>query len=299
MENTQNIFIVPTDKPSRLSILNSGKLNFGAEIMSSSNSNPQHIYITENTVVKEGEYGLAFAHGIRGFGRKRYVFKHDGSAKSKLTAISVGCQKIILASDPDLIKDNIQPIEDNFIEWFVAKANDSGKPIEIIEVKSMNILHTGETTFYKNIYEIVIPELELINCEHCGGDGIFIKSDSSRVECPACFKGKVEKEETKPILGVDYEYSIDENGMSVEIPIIKNETLQEGAENYFENNVFCDGVTEFEKQITISSFQAGGEYLAQKVIDFLNEEITERRGYSASKMCEVVREFIQEQIKNK
>jgi hypothetical protein len=85
--------------------------------------------------------------------------------------------------------------------------------------------------------------------------------------------------------------------MCVAIPIIKNETLQESAENYYENNVFCDGITEFEKQITLNSFQAGGEYLAQKVIGFLNEEITERRDYSASKMCEVVREFIENQIK--
>jgi len=44
----KKIHVLPTDKPSRLSILNSGKLNFGAEIMSSSNSKPQHIYITSD-----------------------------------------------------------------------------------------------------------------------------------------------------------------------------------------------------------------------------------------------------------
>lgn len=264
MENTQNIFLLPTDKISNL-------YEFGGQYhlnkSPEKNIRSQYIYITENTVVKEGDYGLAFAHGIRGIGRKRYVFKHDGSATSKLTAISEGCQKIILTNDIDLINDGIQPIEDNFIEWFVSKAKDSGKPIDIIELlplrKSSGFYDEKEVWHWDFLgYKILIPE-----------------------------------EETTPVLGVDYEYSINNEGMCVAIPIIKNETLQESAENYYENNVFCDGITEFEKQITLNSFQAGGEYLAQKVTDFLNEEITERRDYSASKMCEVVREFIENQIK--
>ena len=54
----KNLHLIPTDKPSRLSILNSGKLNFGAEIMSSSNSKPQHIYITSDEQIKEGDWCL-------------------------------------------------------------------------------------------------------------------------------------------------------------------------------------------------------------------------------------------------
>ena len=257
---------MPTDKISNL-------YEFGGQYhlnkSPEKNIRSQYIYITENTEVKEGEYGLAFAHGIRGIGRKRYVFKHDGSARSKLTAISEGCQKIILTNDTDLIKDGIQPIEDDFLEWFVSKANDSGKPIDIVKIK----------------------EVYPLTC--C----VRISNDCEERNRCVHYKIISPQEETKPVLGVDYEYSINDEGMCVEIPIIKNETLQERAEGYFENNVFCDGITEFEKQITLKSFQAGGEYLAQKVTDFLNEEITERRDYSASKMCEVVREFIENQIK--
>lgn len=38
---------------------------------------------------------------------------------------------------------------------------------------------------------------EAISCEHCGGDGIYITSDSERVECPMCEKGEITKEEPK------------------------------------------------------------------------------------------------------
>ena len=40
-----------------------------------------------------------------------------------------------------------------------------------------------------------IPKEELIDCEYCGGDGIYITNDSERIKCPWCEKGKVPKEE--------------------------------------------------------------------------------------------------------
>ena len=43
---------------------------------------------------------------------------------------------------------------------------------------------------------------EAISCEHCGGDGIYVTSDSERVECPMCEKGKITKEEAKQELKI-------------------------------------------------------------------------------------------------
>jgi hypothetical protein len=101
----KNVHLLPTDKPSRLSILNSGKLNFGAEIMSSSNSKLQHIYITSNEDIKDGDWSFnEYQKNILRFS----------------AGVGIGlCKKIILTTDPTLILYGVQPIEDYFLEWFV------------------------------------------------------------------------------------------------------------------------------------------------------------------------------------
>ena len=45
-------------------------------------------------------------------------------------------------------------------------------------------------------------------------------------------------------------------------------------------------------------FKEGAKWQQEQILDFLYSEITERRDYSASKMCEKAIEFI-EQFKNK
>ena len=66
------------------------------------------------------------------------------------------------------------------------------------------------------------------------------------------------------------------------------ESLEEAAEKnvvYLETNEYI-------------SFMDGAKWQQEQILDFLYSEITERRDYSASKMCEKVVEFI-EQFKNK
>ena len=95
----KNIHLIPTDKPSRLSILYSGKLNFGAEIMSSQNSNPQHIYVTtDDKNIKEGDWFLTKVGDV--------VLKVQ---KPERGYTPVG-KKIILTTDQDLIKDGVQAL---------------------------------------------------------------------------------------------------------------------------------------------------------------------------------------------
>jgi len=55
---------------------------------------------------------------------------------------------------------------------------------------------------------------------------------------------------------------------------------------------------ETEDELFESGILAGIEETEEQILDFLYSEITERRDYSASKMCEKVIEFI-EQFKNK
>jgi hypothetical protein len=128
----KNIHILPTEKPSTLSILNNGKLNFGAEFISSSNSKAQHIYITSDEEIKEGDWVI---HN----GKLYKVSKNKGLYLSvyELSSLDIRtdlCKKIILTTDQDLIKDGVQGIDDEFLEWFVKNPS-----CESVKIESLNI----------------------------------------------------------------------------------------------------------------------------------------------------------------
>jgi hypothetical protein len=112
----KNVHLLPTDKPTRLSILNSGKLNFGVEVMSSSNSKPQHIYITSNEFIEEGDFGLNIS--------TKEIVKYNG-----VKGLNSYYKKIILTTDQDLIADGVQAIDDKFLQWFVK--NPSCESVEV------------------------------------------------------------------------------------------------------------------------------------------------------------------------
>ncbi len=116
----KNLHLLPTYKPSRLSILNSGKLNFGAEIISSSNSKPQHIYITSDEEIKEGDGSWIL--DLRSNRKAKNINNH-------IKVWNENCKKITLTTDQDLIKDGVQAIDDEFLEWFVK--NSSCEKVEI------------------------------------------------------------------------------------------------------------------------------------------------------------------------
>jgi hypothetical protein len=129
----KNIHLIPTDKPSRL-------YEFGGEyhlqIKSQENFRSQHIYITSDEEIKDGDCIIY----------KNKVSKIE-RGDNELFHLS---KKIILTTDLDLIKDGIQAIDDTFLEWFVK--NPSCESVEIRDYK----LHFGST-----IYKIIIPQEEL------------------------------------------------------------------------------------------------------------------------------------------
>lgn len=67
---------------------------------------------------------------------------------------------------------------------------------------------------------------------------------------------------------------------------MKQKTPKEIAERYYED------------EVSINAFINGYKFKQEQILDFLYSEITERKDYSASKMCEKVIEFIK-QFKNK
>ena len=171
----KNIHLIPTEKPSRLYLVKSNnKLditsnnpeyteNFG------SGTQNQHIYITSDEEIKDGDWYIFPIH------KNGFVIKLYNSVKhfSKELCISLGnlkAKKIILTTDVDLIKDGVQAIDDEFLEWFVN--NPSFKGVEVIyglynpsgRKVNFEILNQNHSQCVWK-YKIIIPNEEP-KCQH-------------------------------------------------------------------------------------------------------------------------------------
>lgn len=110
----KNIFLLPTDKPSRLYFDSKNKVCITDIEMKSGDT--QNIYITDNSEIKEGDW----------------VITNNGLLAKVITELAwhfINSKKIILTNDLDLIKDGVQPIDDEFLEWFVK--NPSCQEVEV------------------------------------------------------------------------------------------------------------------------------------------------------------------------
>lgn len=138
----KNVHLLPTDKSSRL-YKTGGFLLLDSRAMPNNTleTKNQHIYITSDEEIKDGYY-LDLTHNIV----MKAVF-YPSSDKN--------CKKIILTTDQDLIKDGVQAIDDEFLEWFVK--NPSCEEVETYSLGLKNQL-TGESGHYK--YEIIILKEE-------------------------------------------------------------------------------------------------------------------------------------------
>jgi hypothetical protein len=132
----KNIHLLPTDKPSRL-YTNHGQLHLDS-IFQQSNGHTinQNVYITSDLEIKDGWILNTYTNEI-------YFLKG-------FYGIQPITKKIILTTDPDLIKDGVQAIDDEFLEWFVKNPS-----CEFVEWdKNYN---RGNGKYY---YKIIIPQEE-------------------------------------------------------------------------------------------------------------------------------------------
>jgi len=146
----KNIHILPTDQPSRLV---QGK-NFyfykdGIDIIFLDEDEKfQNICITSDEEIKDGDWM------IRGNEQPTLV------TPNFFWDFGVRYYKIILTTDPTLIADGVQAIDDEFLEWFVKNPS-----CEFIEIKKQYITPLGDIvdTCYDNErlnYKIIIPQEE-------------------------------------------------------------------------------------------------------------------------------------------
>jgi hypothetical protein len=133
----KNIHILPTDKDSKLYLGNLGK-PVTIQSASAQFKKPLHIYITSDEEIKINEYYLCkLSMNIKKCIGDEYFNNIDE-------------KKIILTTDQHLIKDGVQAIDDEFLEWFVKNPS-----CEEVEVRSFI-----DAFEWRTIYKIIIPKEE-------------------------------------------------------------------------------------------------------------------------------------------
>ena len=114
----KNIHILPTDKQSRLQrCALSEWFDISKANLIDDRWRYQNIYITNSEEIKDGDWVYC---------RTENRVLVSNVSYSKLEEARF---KIILTTDPDLIKDGVQAIDDSFLEWFVK--NPSCERVEV------------------------------------------------------------------------------------------------------------------------------------------------------------------------
>jgi len=124
----KNIYILPTEKPSRLHLIED-TLTITSEYKNSVCDAEVNIYITSDEEIKDvrphkGKWQLEKGLILNKF-------------PDYLTDLSE-CKLIILTTDQDLINDGVQAIDDEFLEWFVDNPEQEYIPITIEQEKKID-----------------------------------------------------------------------------------------------------------------------------------------------------------------
>ena len=149
----KNLHLLPTDKPSRLYQLKNDILRLDYKIDKGEAN--KHIYITSDEEIKEGDW--------------YFITESISKCESKYEANDLTdiCKKIILTTDQDLIKDGVQAIDDEFLEWFVK--NPSCEEVEVKIDCDICALECTTNKCPNLFYKTIIPkeEAKQIKC-YCG-----------------------------------------------------------------------------------------------------------------------------------
>jgi hypothetical protein len=144
----KNVHLLPTDKPSRLCYDKSDNLLFAPNAGFSTADGKQHIYITSNEEIKIGDKGWLFEDSY-----VKSVCEFD--CTKGLEGIRLTDKKIILTTDQDLIKDGVQEIDDEFLEWFVKNPS-----CEWVEIEGFEPIYGHQNNSTDILYKIIIPQEE-------------------------------------------------------------------------------------------------------------------------------------------
>jgi hypothetical protein len=166
----KNIHILPTDKPTRL-FTSDSELTL-AGYPKTTFKTGKNIYITNDEKPKLNDWFLDTIDKV--------VFKvtYEDILTTQLDGLPSNFKKIILTTDQDLIKDGVQAIDDDFLEWFVK--NPSCEFVEV-ELKDGWCLEKAKT-IPNSFYKIIIPKEEPKQDWYCPKCKSYVSSESVTFE---------------------------------------------------------------------------------------------------------------------
>jgi hypothetical protein len=161
----KNIHVLPTDKPSRLWMTKLGNLTRCHDIkpIKEALGNNVNIYITSDEKIKEvnwfvkPKYSKAIKIGYE-------ISQADSSFFGGYGYDWTDCKKIILTTDPTLIANGVQAIDDEFLEWFVKNPTCEYVGVET-NIKWKSTVYDQPDIENGYIYEIIIPKEEPLSFE--------------------------------------------------------------------------------------------------------------------------------------
>jgi len=227
----KNIHILPTDQPSRLYLeYGDGDLCLANNpLPQTSRSNNQHLYVTSDEKLKQNDWCL-----------------HDGVVyimrNHMISRPSYNAKKIILTTDPTLIPDGVQVIDDEFLEWFVKNPS-----CEFVEVNKK--LVEFPLTF-KMMYKIIIPQEESkqeILPEFKLSKDIFNKL--------SCLSSKDLSPELKQLVNDNWDYLIGADDVKNEIRYSEDEVRELLIKGLTHNDdKLCGSLVTVQKEIRTANF---------------------------------------------
>ena len=151
----KNIFLLATNEPSRLWM---NTITDKLELSKNSDTfNAKNIYITFDGEIKENEWVISNGEMTKASPK---IVNSQGLLNRK------AWKKVILTTDPTLIADGIQAIDDTFLEWFVKNPSCESVKVERLDTfKKTNEVYVDEIAggnYYEIIkqYKIIIPKEE-------------------------------------------------------------------------------------------------------------------------------------------
>jgi hypothetical protein len=154
----KNLHLLPTDKPSRFTLRkDSNYFRFRKdEFVNNDTYQNLHIYITSDGEIKEGDWLFANqgVNKIVEIKEGNYPYGSINNKGDKIFNSKHWKSKIILTTDQDLIKDGVQPIDDEFLEWFVKNPSCEYVEVELLQAYKLD----GELGGF--MYKTVFPQEE-------------------------------------------------------------------------------------------------------------------------------------------
>jgi hypothetical protein len=145
-------------------------------------------------------------------------------------------KKIILTTDQDLIKDGVQAIDDEFLEWFTN--NPSCEEVEV-GYGWIRLTETNNEGYWVSIpdnqFEMQQEELEEVECNNCGylmslteDESIYVCYNSECTSCYEEYEEEPKQELEKELFELEQELDIP-SSMRWHNSKPKQETLEEAA----------------------------------------------------------------------